>query len=621
MTLPLGGRPPADAPDSTARSWTWLLVAVGLLAWARVFTNGFAQDDFRWLLRASGHEAAPAGIPRLLSLSLYFKIMYALAGPRPLAFHAAGLALHLATGVMLFRVLARRLPAAVAAGAALVFLTSPALFDALHWVSAITDLLCGASLALAVWLLLGRTPESGLRPWLAVGAYALALLSKEVAVGAAPALAFLQWRCGGRRRGARAAATLALAALLVAIAAGMWGTGAGEPYALAPGAVLRNLPAMLAVAAGAGAAWRSASDLDWARATTAQVVGWVLLAAWLVALFRRRSKAAWFGCAWFVTLLAPVIALERQFYFYYVYCALPGLVASVAFLVAGAGEDAAAARAPGRGITASVAVLILAQMAAVEGRATSWLTATPLPSDFVLRRAFIARNALDDLASRRDALGPRVVLLGQQPIEASWQGAITTPKTGFARDPWWDENVRAALSGGEAVRLMFPAVREAVFKPWLEPADTDRTIVPYRVDGHLSVTDYASFVGVANLGAPATLAEHLDRAARFLTRRLFQEALRELLAARTLAPDHPDVLINLGALQASLGDSTAALATLEHAVAVAPGEADALYDLGVIQWRLGREAAARATFDRLLVVAPQSDLAKSVRELLGGRMK
>ena len=145
--------------------------------------------------------------------------------------------------------------------------------------------------------------------------------------------------------------------------------------------------------------------------------------------------------------------------------------------------------------------------------------------------------------------------------------------------------------------------------------------MPYRVDGHLSVTDYASFVGVANLGAPATLAEHLDRAARFLTRRLFQEALRELLAARTLAPDHPDVLINLGALQASLGDSTAALATLEHAVAVAPGEADALYDLGVIQWRLGREAAARATFDRLLAVAPRSDLARSVRELLGGKMK
>src|SRR2546426_12461376 len=58
---PWGSSPAVPTPDppAPALSWTLLLVALGVLAWARVFTTGFAQDDFRWLLRASGHEAAP----------------------------------------------------------------------------------------------------------------------------------------------------------------------------------------------------------------------------------------------------------------------------------------------------------------------------------------------------------------------------------------------------------------------------------------------------------------------------------------------------------------------------------------------------------------------------------
>jgi Flp pilus assembly protein TadD len=126
---------------------------------------------------------------------------------------------------------------------------------------------------------------------------------------------------------------------------------------------------------------------------------------------------------------------------------------------------------------------------------------------------------------------------------------------------------------------------------------------------------------VPNLTAPATLAEHLERAGRFIQLRLFTEALRELLAARTLAPDHPDVLINLGALQASMGDSTSALATLRHTVSVNPEDVDALYNLGLLQWRLGRRAEAEATWARLLTRAPESDLARSVRALKAGEAK
>jgi hypothetical protein len=182
------------AAATPALSWSLLLIAVGALAWLRAFTTGFAQDDFRWLLRAAEHTPFPFG-PRVLSLSLYFRAMSAAVGANPVAFHLANLALHIASGVLLFQVMARRLPHGAAAGAVAVFLTSPALFDTLHWASAVTDLMAGLFLALALWLLLGGTEAtSRVRPWLAVIAYALALASKEIAVGAAPVLAWIHWR-------------------------------------------------------------------------------------------------------------------------------------------------------------------------------------------------------------------------------------------------------------------------------------------------------------------------------------------------------------------------------------------------------------------------------------------
>lgn len=591
-------------------SWTLLLALVGALAWLRIFTTWFAQDDFHWLLRAAGGTPVALTAPRALSMGLYFRAFHALFGTQPAAYHAFSLALHLGAGLLFYRILARRLAPGVAASAAAVYLTSPALFDSLHWISGVADLLCAAFLALAVWLLAGVAPTVA-RGWLAVAAYALALAGKEIAVGAAPALALLHLRAGGRAGAARAAACVGLAVLFALPASGAWQTGTGEPYALAPAAALLNLPAFAAAATLAGTAWADASDLAWARLPWVRIAGWGILAGWVLALVRRRSSAAWLGFLWFMGLIAPVVMLERQFHLYYVCCALPGLIASLAFLVPG----------HPRGSGWGVALLVVAQVAAIEARSGARLELAPLPSDFVLRRAAIARNAIGDLAAAGATLGPRVVMLGQQPVDVAWRGTTTTEATDYTRDPWWDENVRGALGGGDALRLMLPQVREVRFKPWLEPEDTSSSIAAYRIDGHLTVADYASFVGVPSASGSLTLADRLARAGELIRRRLFREALGELLAADAAAPDHPDVLINLGALYAHLGDSTAALAALSRAEAVAPGDLEVRYNLGLLLWRQGRRDAARAAWARLLAEAPDSDLARAVRELTAGRAR
>jgi len=179
--------------------------------------------------------------------------------------------------------------------------------------------------------------------------------------------------------------------------------------------------------------------------------------------------------------------------------------------------------------------------------------------------------------------------------------------------------VRGALSDGEAIRLMVPGVREAVFKSWLAAEDTASTIAGYRIDGHLMVAEYRTFVGLPPETGSAPMAQRMARAGDLIRRRLFREALGELVAAREQAPDNPDILINLGALQVHLGDSTAALATLGHALQVAPADMDARYNLGLLQWRLGKREEARATWARLLAEAPESDLARAVADLLAGR--
>jgi len=598
-------------------AWALLLALIGALAWLRIFTTWFAQDDFNWLLRAAGEAPVALTAPRVLSMALYFRAFHALFGNQPAAYHAFSLALHLVAGLLLYRVLARRLAPGVAASAAAVYLTSPALFDILHWISGVADLMCVAFLALAVWLLAGAASTTT-RAWLAVAAYALALASKEIAVGAAPALALLHLRAGGRAGAVRALACVGLAILFALPASGAWQTGAGGSYALDPAAAFLNLPAFASAATLAGTAFAQPSDLAWARLPWVRIAGWGVLSAWVLALALRRSPAAWLGFLWFVGLLAPVVMLERQFQLYYVCCALPGLIASVAFLVPGrpGGHTGAAPRGSGW----VIAVLVVAQVAAIEARSGARLKLAPLPSDFVLRRAAIARNVIGDLTVAGPALGPRVVMLGQQPVDVAWRGTTTTEATDYTRDPWWDENVRGALGGGDALRLMLPAVREVRFKPWLEPEDTSSSIAAYRIDGHLTVADYATFVGAPS--SPArTVADRLARAGDLIRRRLFREALTELLAADAETPDHPDVLINIGALQAHLGDSTAALAALGRAVEVAPDDMEARYNLGLLLWRQGRRDQARAAWARLLAEAPESDLARAVRDLTSGNAR
>ena len=372
-----------------------------------------------------------------------------------------------------------------------------------------------------------------------------------------------------------------------------------------------NLPGYLSAAVAAGLAAHATSDLRWARTTLALAAGWSALLAWIVWVARRGSLAAAFGLAWFLALLAPLLLLERQFYFFYLYCALPGLLASLALRLHSTGRIASK-------VAPVLVALVLAQAVAVEVRARSRLRYAPLPSDFVLRRALAARNALTDLEAHAGALKPRLVLVGQQPLETSAGGTTTTRETAYTLDPFWDDNVRAALGEGDAIRLRCPSVEQVKFFRWVDPADSASAIAPYQIDGHLQVMDYATYAGGQNLGPGAGLEERMARAAYLIERRLFPEARSELEAAYRLAPNHPDVMLNLGTVNFRLGDTTAAIRALARTIELAPHDAEALFDLGLVYWLTGRTDAARELWGRLEDEAPRSDLARRARDIMSG---
>ncbi len=606
------------APDAAPRGrpWAWVLAALTLITWQRAFTTYFAQDDFRWLLKAAGDDPAPLWAPRFLSMHLFFRTVAGLTGPDAVIFHALGIAFFLATGLIFYWVLARYVRPGPAAATAALWLSSPAVFAALHWSSAVSDLMCALFLAGCVLLLVQDRPGGERLRWAAPLLFGLALASKEIAVGAVPVLTILDWKRGNRAGRFRAALYVGLAAVAAAIALGPTSVATGQAYGVAPLAVLRNLPAYLAVSVFAGAAAHSGSDIGWARQVWVQVAGWVLLAAWLVLLIRRRSDGAWLGALWFLGLLGPVLPLERQFYFYYVLCALPGLYASAILLAVGGGR-ASHMRALAVGCT----LLVTAQVAAVQVRHGARLPNAALPRDFVLRRAQVARNALKDLDASDVRIGPRVVLLGEQPVETSAGTTVTTALTAYDIDPYWDDNVWVALAEGDALRWRVPRIQEAEFQRWLGPKYRDWTVLTFDVDGHLRVHDYASYSGVSRTDTARTLAARLARADRFMVHRVFPAALEELEVAARMAPENANLQLNVGTLQAMMGDTTAAVRAIASVVERFPHHPAARYNLGLLYWRTGRRAEAQRAWEPLFAESPETDLARAIRELMDGRRR
>ena len=515
---------------------TRLLFAIqclGLAAAAVIVFHGglayfFSQDDFGWMARARGLLPRLVGPWRYLSAQLYYDAMRA-AGLHALPYHLVSLLAHVAVSLLVFALLRGRVAAPAAWLGAVFFAVHPAHYTALYWISATGDIL---ALGLALGAVMAARSADP-RRWIAVPLFALSLMSKEstvllplwVAAGGALDPGRPAGTAGPAARGPALgrlldplAVTLALvSALYLASFVAMDVSGVrrplpqSAPYALGFDAtLLLNLFSYLGWSANFFVPVVSAfSDVVESRAF---VPGAAALGLWLAGFgWKALRERGWFlGGALYFALLIPVLPLRNHTCHYYLYAPLAGaawcVAAAADALFACLRPAPAAATRRGRktggrrahpeprardhttgrvGWTLSLAAgtLLTVNGALLVQKIESHPFLRPeLRADPTVDRARIARNVFDGLRAADLPRGVRLLF---------WSPAATALDRAAGRDPtrdsYWEQNVRGALYGGLAVRVMFPQVQEAQFVRAYRPVDDSHRYAVYDIDGRVRV--------------------------------------------------------------------------------------------------------------------------------------
>ncbi len=416
------------------------LLVVVALTFANAVGNDFVFDDYLLVVddpavRVPLRAGLSTGSYRPLR-TLSYRLDYALGGMSPRIFHVSNIVYHGVT-VLLVCAAVRASGASIwgAAAGALIFAVHPVQTEAVTYVSGRRDLLCGLFFIAGYLAYLGYRRGGGWRALLLViAAYALAVLSKEMAVTLPlVCLLFDRWQVRRGQRGeerpsdssSRMCMRAALAVVVITgaavLALAYWahaphisrlirwhGGSVGANFATVARVWAHYLwllvwPARLTADYSDGAFAVSTHALDPRALGSAAIVALLAIGAWRS---WRRGGLARFGAAWWAVTLLPVshlIPYRELLAEHYLYLPMCG----VAFLVAGA-VDGVALRAPERRRLLALGVLAVACALAVRTAArnrdwrdqlTLWsATTAAVPkcarAQFNLGQAYYARNRL-----------------------------------------------------------------------------------------------------------------------------------------------------------------------------------------------------------------------------------
>ncbi|MBZ5665809.1 MAG: DUF1736 domain-containing protein [Acidobacteriia bacterium] len=330
-----------------------LLLAVAMLVYGNALLNGFTFDDDTYILdnptvtklsvRGLFEPATTDPHHRFFRPTTFatYDLNWAIAGARPFGFHFFNVLLHAAVTLLLYMVLRKLLEAAargttIAWAAALLFAVHPIHTEAVASIVGRSELLA-AGFLLAAWLLHLHD-----RPILALVCFVLALMSKESAVAFVP-LALAGDYARGKLKPLHRYGWIAGAAVLyMALLWNAQGGRFGEQEVLFLNNPLAKLPASLRILNALRVAWKyvgvqvypAALSCDysynaiplyasWRHTAPAAVAALLVLAAWIWAMWTKRSE--WFlagaiylaGFAVTANILVPTgtIMGERLAYF------------------------------------------------------------------------------------------------------------------------------------------------------------------------------------------------------------------------------------------------------------------------------------------------------------------
>lgn len=537
-------------------------MAAGVVVYHRALTYFFSQDDFLGLARANGLAPRLVQPWRYIANQAIWDVLRPFGTHDAFPHHLSSLLTHLGCVAIIYALLARRLSRSGALVGATFFAVHPAVFTALHWASAVGDPLA-LLFGLMVLVLMRRTD---VWRWMIVPLFGLSLMAKEsLLLMPVVAAAFRAWERAGpapegasgpgreahsgdriRRRPVIDGPMLALAAISVAYViyffAAAYGTyflspsssgvgpdqAAQSPYALGWGVTLwQNLLTYL----GWTANFLLPTVRRFSDAVDPGVYAWAIggVALWLAGLASRRLRAGgWHlgGLIWLMFLL-PVLPLRNHTYHYYLYAPLFG-----AAWCMGAAIDATRSqigrRDPNRpvrirrggtpragGWTHAVAASAVAMVGTVLLTLNGWLLVRKietapfvlpeLRADPIIDRARIAWNVRESLAPYAQPAGDTLLFWSPTAASLGPHGeALAAPSP---RETYWERNVREALLGGLAVRVMFAQVSEARFVREFQPTPATSRYAVYRPEGRVRIATSAEVDSILGSMAAARAAD------------------------------------------------------------------------------------------------------------------
>ncbi|MGD1048193.1 MAG: glycosyltransferase family 39 protein [Candidatus Krumholzibacteriaceae bacterium] len=527
------------------------LLALTFVLYAGAFRVFFSLDDLQFLSRAAGLEHA-GGLRRVISTQWFFDASWRLFGVRAWAYHLIVLLLHAANASIVY-LLARRLglKKAAAYSASILFAAAYVAFLPLHWISGIQEVSVTFFALISAYFFLGRTAAAA---GLSLAAACLSILCKETSLFLLPALA-LVLPASARRKWILGSAGLLFGATILVLSGSLAPRPAGNPYESAFGAnILWNL---LTYTAWLFRFWDYFPDRS--PRYDAALAGWGLVVPALVCLAAWRAprarKAIGAAIVVFILLVAPVLPLVRHSYLYYLYLPLIPF-----WLLAGAYVGNLSRR---RVSTLILAAFVL--LSFVNGtRHRRARIMEGVPEDPILRYAAVARNAVDSFRTEGEiARGDYLIL---KPLSATTIDLDRGPRGARASERERFTLVEAALLGGKALRLFFPAMQRICFEDRSGP-------VPGWQNMHLYLTYGPGMMKSLGYGETG----RMFFTTKCIEKGMDEQAKRELVIMLELHPDDPALIGMLGETARRLGDAETLQAAVERLrkIAVAEGPSGA----------------------------------------------